>query len=437
MSSNIVIQADNISKVYALYEKPHDCLKKIIFDYFRVETSLRDDKKLDKRKNSEFWALKNISLELRKNETLGIVGQNGSGKSTLLQIICGTLTPTNGSSSIKGRVAALLELGAGFNPEYTGRENVYLNASIYGLTPKDIEARMDNIIEFAEIGEHIDQPVKTYSSGMFVRLAFSVIANVDADILVIDEALAVGDAYFQQKCMRFLKKFKEHGSIFFVSHDTGAMINFCDRVMWIHKGEVVASGKPKPVCEEYLSFLHQEHTGQESRVPTESKSDVKGGSDDSAYAFGSRSFGDGRALISKCILVDCQDKEIVAIHDQISVKLKVSFRANIDLESIIVGFIVKDRLGQYIFGDNTFGKEIDSFGSIKVGESGEVIFSFTMPAFAPGVYSIAVALASGTPQEHIQHHWVHEAVLFNSLSDIDSGIMFKVPLDKIDWIKNN
>lgn len=427
MSSNVVISANEVSKGYVLYEKPHHCLKRVISSHFR-----NCDYDADQYEGSnQFWALKKVSIELRKNETLGIIGQNGSGKSTLLQVICGTLAPTSGSTSTKGRVAALLELGAGFNPEYTGRENVYLNAAMYGLNSNEIESIMDRIIDFSEIGEHIDQPVKTYSSGMYVRLAFSVIANIDADILVIDEALAVGDAHFQQKCMRFLKKFKESGSIFFVSHDTSAMINFCDRVVWLHKGEVVASGNPKAVCEEYLSFLHQKHTGQGtgdvSASSVEKSVNNKGQN--------SRSFGDGGASITKCTLTDQHDKEIVSIHAQTAVKLKVSFKANIDLESIIVGFIVKDRLGQYIFGDNTFDKKVVNFGSMKSNELGDVIFSFQMPAFAPGEYSIAVAIATGTPQQHLQHHWIHEAIVFNSLTELDTGVMFMVPLDNVEWKK--
>lgn len=427
MSYNTVIEANSISKVYPLFEKPHHCLKRILKDKFQKSRVSSENTKDD----SEFWALKNVSIELRQNETLGIIGQNGSGKSTLLQIICGTLTPTIGETKTKGRVAALLELGAGFNPEYTGRENVYLNASLYGLSTKEVDDRIDNIIAFAEIGEHIDQPVKTYSSGMYVRLAFSVIANIDADILVIDEALAVGDAYFQQKCMRFLKKFKEHGSIFFVSHDTTAMINFCDRVVWIHKGELVANGKPKPVCEEYLSFLHQEHSGKSADLPS-----LEQGMTDDNSDYASRSFGDGLAKITSSKLFDDSDKEISVIDTEKNVKLKVSIQAYSDLSSIIVGFIVKDRLGQYIFGDNTFGKEPNDFGSLKNGESGEVCFSFLMPEFSPGEYSITIAVASGTPQNHVQHHWVHEGVVFSSVSSIDTGIMLRVPIEAILWNPN-
>lgn len=435
MYSNVVISANNISKVYSLYDKPHHRLTQLLSAYIHRKKANKKTENLAKEhtKSNEFWALNDVSLELREKETLGIIGQNGSGKSTLLQIICGTVSPTEGRATINGKVAALLELGAGFNPEFTGRENVYLNASIYGLGRKEVDAKMASIIEFAEIGEHIDQPVKTYSSGMYVRLAFSVIANVDAEILVIDEALAVGDAYFQQKCMRFLKKFKETGSIFFVSHDTGAMMSFCDRVMWIHKGKLVASGKPKAVCEEYLSFLHQEHSGQgNGEVPNTSLSSSNESADNVAS---SRSFGDGNAEILSSVLLDQDGNEINSIDKRKNVELKICVKANAELKSTIVGFIVKDRLGQYIFGDNTFANNVDGDTDMNKGDVAEVSFNFEMPAFSPGVYNIAVAVASGTTQEHVQHHWIHEAIVFNSLTSIDSGILLQIPLNQVCWKK--
>src|SRR5690606_4381644 len=232
----------NISKCYELFTRPHQRLLSYFF-------------KTAARQKTDFWALKELSFSLLPGETLGIVGRNGSGKSTLLQIICGTLSPTSGSVELSGRVAALLELGAGFNPEFTGRENVLLNAAIYGLTREEIAARLDDIIAFADIGDFIDQPVQHYSSGMFVRLAFAVIAHVDADILIIDEALAVGDALFAQKCMRFLEDFKKQGSIIFVSHDSGSITRLCDRAIWLDRGEMRLLGDAKSVTEAYLEHL--------------------------------------------------------------------------------------------------------------------------------------------------------------------------------------
>lgn len=208
MSSNeIAIKVQNLSKCYHIYDNPRDRLKQFVAPRLQRLTWQHP-----KQYFREFWALKDVSFEVKKGETVGIIGRNGSGKSTLLQMICGTLTPTQGSIETNGRIAALLELGSGFNPEFTGRENVYMNASVLGLSNKEIDARFDDIVAFSDIGDFIEQPVKTYSSGMMVRLAFAVIAHVDADILIIDEALAVGDAFFTQKCMRFLRGFMKTGA---------------------------------------------------------------------------------------------------------------------------------------------------------------------------------------------------------------------------------
>src|SRR5690606_10580997 len=228
MCSDVAISVRNVGKTFRLYKRPQDRL---------LERFSR------KRLFREFHALTDIDFEVQKGETVGIIGRNGSGKSTLLQLICGTLTPSIGEITVNGRVAALLELGAGFNPEFTGRENVFLNATILGLTHEEIEARLDDIFAFADIGDFIDQPVKTYSSGMYVRLAFAVIAHVDADVLIIDEALAVGDALFTQKCMRFLRRFREHGTILFVSHDSHAVTNLCERAVWLRDGHIRRVGK--------------------------------------------------------------------------------------------------------------------------------------------------------------------------------------------------
>ena len=224
--TELAINVSNLGKVYQIYDRPEDRLKFSIISRLRGLAGLQS-----KSYYRKFWALRNVSLKVKKGETFGIIGCNGSGKSTLLQIICGTLPPTHGKVDISGRVAALLELGSGFNPEFTGRENVYLYASILGLTKEEINARYNDILLFADIGSFIDQPVKTYSSGMVVRLAFAVVAHVDADILVIDEALSVGDVFFTQKCMRFLRDFKKTKTLIFVSHDTGAVLNLCDRAI--------------------------------------------------------------------------------------------------------------------------------------------------------------------------------------------------------------
>jgi teichoic acid transport system ATP-binding protein len=254
MSYNqVMVKVENVSKVYRIYDNPKDRLKQFFFkkQYYR-----------------EHYSLKNISFEVEKGRTLGIIGKNGSGKSTLLQIVANTLQPSSGSVTVNGKVAALLELGSGFNPEFTGKENVYLQGSIMGLSSKEIDERYREIVEFADIGDFINQPVKVYSSGMFVRLAFACAVNVDPDILIIDEALSVGDLQFQLKCMDKMKSFKNAGkTILFVSHDTYAIKNFCDEVIWMKDGEIFMRGEVQRIVELYEDYMKKDIIQQNSPVP--------------------------------------------------------------------------------------------------------------------------------------------------------------------------
>ena len=256
-SEEVAIRVQGLDKCYQVYDRSSDRLKQFVLP--RVQGWLGRKPRGYFR---EFWSLRGVNFEIRRGETVGIIGRNGSGKSTLLQIICGTLHPSAGHVEVHGRVAALLELGSGFNPEFTGRENVFLNAAVLGLSAAETTDRFNDIEAFADIGDFIDQPVKTYSSGMLVRLAFAVIAHVDADILVIDEALAVGDAFFTQKCMRFLRSFMQTGTVLFVSHDTAAVQNLCTRAIWLERGEIVQEGSPKEVSEHYLEAFYEAQQGK-------------------------------------------------------------------------------------------------------------------------------------------------------------------------------
>jgi homopolymeric O-antigen transport system ATP-binding protein len=243
MSSDVAIKVDRLSKCYHIYDKPRDRLLQMLVggrkQYYR-----------------EFWALRDVSLEIKRGETVGIIGRNGSGKSTLLQLICGTLNPTAGHTQVSGRIAALLELGAGFNPEFTGRENVYLAAALYGLSPEEIDGRFDAIGAFADIGEFIEQPVKTYSSGMYVRLAFSVAIHVSPDVLIVDEALSVGDIAFRNKCLEEIQRMVARGvTILFVTHDLSTLQLLCSRVLWLDGGQLKASGDPVRVSQDYYVHL--------------------------------------------------------------------------------------------------------------------------------------------------------------------------------------
>jgi lipopolysaccharide transport system ATP-binding protein len=251
-SETIAIKVQNLSKCYHIYDNPRDRLKQ-----FFAPRLQRLAWQQPKQYFREFWAVKDVSFEIKKGETVGIIGRNGSGKSTLLQMICGTLNPTHGSIETNGRIAALLELGSGFNPEFTGRENVYMNASVLGLSNKEIDARFDDIVAFADIGDFIEQPVKTYSSGMMVRLAFAVAINVDPEILIVDEALSVGDELFQRKCFSRIEAIRENGAtILFVSHSGGTIVELCDRAVLMDAGEKLAVGKPKKIIGNYHKLLY-------------------------------------------------------------------------------------------------------------------------------------------------------------------------------------
>ncbi len=253
-SSDIAIRVEGVSMRYELYDAPRDQLKQFILPRLQRMAGLES-----KQYFREFWALKNISFEIKKGESVGIVGRNGSGKSTLLQIITGTLSPTAGTVATHGRIAALLELGSGFNPDFTGRENVYLSGALLGLSSEEMGELMPGIAKFAGIGDYFDQPVKQYSSGMVVRVAFAVQAQVNPDVLIIDEALAVGDAVFQHKCARRIHELRERGTtLLFVSHDPGAVATFCDRALLLHQGEQIALGGAKEIIELYLARVKQD-----------------------------------------------------------------------------------------------------------------------------------------------------------------------------------
>jgi ABC-type polysaccharide/polyol phosphate transport system ATPase subunit len=263
-SDQIAIRVTNVNKRYEIYGAPLDRLKQFVLPRVRSREQNGERRKYF----DEFWALKDVSFEIKRGETIGVIGRNGSGKSTLLQMICGTLTPTSGEIETRGRIAALLELGSGFNPEFTGRENVYMNAAILGLTKEEIDEKFHDIESFADIGHFLDQPVKTYSSGMVARLAFSVAVQVDPDILVVDEALSVGDMAFQEKSFTRMKKIRDAGtSILFVSHSTSAIRNFCDRAIWLDRGVVRSIGERQSVCDLYQTEMESE-IRKENNTPT-------------------------------------------------------------------------------------------------------------------------------------------------------------------------
>lgn len=434
MEDDVVLSVRNVSKCFEMYEKPVHRLYQTLF---------AGHKKFYK----EFWALRDINFEVRRGECVGIIGRNGAGKSTLLQIITGTLAPTTGEVKLKGRVAALLELGSGFNPEFTGRENVYLNGSILGLTREEIDARYDEILAFADIGEFIDQPVKTYSSGMMVRLAFAVVAHVDADILIVDEALSVGDAFFQQKCMRFMRKFMEAHTVLFVSHDTAAVTSFCRRGILLDGGRLALDADPNVVTYRYLKNLYSESQDvvtaegvgfvpmneedglaqvdclRDMRQDLINVSSLRNDIEIVHLEDSTGSFGAGGARFLSVGLYDLQGHALSCVVGGEYVRLQMVIKAERPLFSPIVGFHVKDSNGQALFVDNTYIAYRDTPLSVGEGQAFSAVFEFLMPPIKPGDYVLSVQVAEGTQLEHRQLAWIENALAFKSHSQNPWGLV--------------
>lgn len=439
---NVAIRVKNLSKCYQIYDNPRDRLKQFVMPRIR-----RLAGKPSKQYFREFWALSGVSLDVKRGETVGIVGRNGSGKSTFLQMICGTLNPTGGVIETQGRIAALLELGSGFNPEFSGRENVYMNATVLGLNQDEIDQRFDAIAAFADIGEFIDQPVKTYSSGMYVRLAFAVIAHVDAEILVIDEALSVGDAVFSQKCMRFLRKFKEHGTLIFVSHDMGSVLNLCERAVWLHAGQLRQMGESKEIAEAYLQYTLQEIYGQEARlqgfdaasagnaaaIPKSSapaKADIAPEIDYGSQMRVATNLSEaggwktGAGEITSVRLEHAGPLSSDVFKGGEMVRMVITATAHQDLDRPILGFLVRDRLGQDLFGENTLPYTDLNPRSVAAGATFASEYVFRLPMLPNGQYAVMASLADGDLYTNVQHHWLHDALIINvSSSKVRWGLV--------------
>jgi lipopolysaccharide transport system ATP-binding protein len=445
-SESVALDVQGLGKCFHIYDAPGDRLRQFVMP--RLSRLLGRESKPYHR---EFWALRSLDLQVAKGETIGIIGRNGSGKSTFLQMVCGTLAPSCGEVKTHGRIAALLELGAGFNPEFSGRDNVAMNAALLGLSDAQIAERFDSIAAFADIGEFIDQPVKTYSSGMYVRLAFAVIAHVDADILVVDEALAVGDAVFTQKCMRFLRSFMERGTLLFVSHDTAAIKSLCDRVVWIDKGQVMQIGPTKEVCDRYMQACYEAEQGSGPVAEAAPAAPVFDASlpwhdqrrdffraeplrnDIQVFRFNPEapSFGLGGARITGAWLMDTQQRPLHWVVGGEPVVLRIQAKCHQALQSPIVGFVVKDRTGQAVFGDNSY---LSYLGQPVACASGQVLqaeFSFDMPRMPVGNYAIDVALADGSQHDHVQQHWIQDALHFKSESTNMATGLLGIPMRSI------
>lgn len=438
MANEVVVEVIGIGKAYQIYQRPQDRLKQFIWPRLQrpigipVRSYYRD-----------FWALRDVSLELRRGETVGIIGRNGSGKSTLLQLICGTLTPTVGTIRVQGRIAALLELGSGFNPEFTGRENVHLNAAILGLSPEQIRDKYDQIVAFADIGDFIEQPVKTYSSGMMVRLAFAVIAHVDADLLVIDEALSVGDAIFTHKCMRWLRSFQERGSLLFVSHDTASVQSLCNRAIWLDHGACRAQGGAKDVTEAYLKYSFQQMSGEEIRLHELDGRREAISEDAPAISYSTqistqpnvadaRGWNTGQAEVLSVTLENVSSPDTGQLEGGEIVRVCIRAKAHVPIDRPILGFLFRDRLGQDLFGENTLPVTNLSPRPIPAGGIVEATFQFRLPHLPNGHYELMASIAEGDLYNHVQHHWLHDAVLVHvSSSNVRYGLV-GLPFQHVD-----
>jgi lipopolysaccharide transport system ATP-binding protein len=426
--SEVVIRVHNVSKAYRIWHSSRARLESLFLHGLKhlLPSLWERCTAAQARRFRDFYALRDVDFEVRSGETIGIIGRNGSGKSTLLQVIAGTLSPNRGTVEVNGRVAALLELGSGFNHEFTGRENVYLNGAILGLSEAEMSARFEAIAAFADIGDFIDQPVKTYSSGMVLRLAFAVVAHVDADILIVDEALAVGDAFFVQKCMRWISEFKKRGTVLFVTHNAADVVALCDRAIWMRDGKMVLCGTAKRVTEEYRAYFHVQDAARHMPVeagvapaaPAPVAEPVKPDEGSFSFNFEQPAFGQGNARIVLVELCEAGDRrrKLNAIAGGERVTLRIVAIAREELANPILGFNLKDRLGQYLFGENTFIPNQSREFSVAPGQIITAEFTFCMPLLSRGHYMFAAAVATGTQEAHVQQHWIYDALALDSIN---------------------
>ena len=454
MSCEKIIEVKNLSKRYEMYKYPyHRLFQTLCMGHVQFY--------------KEFYALKDVSFDICQGECIGIIGRNGAGKSTLLQILAETLRPTEGSISINGRIAALLELGSGFNMDFTGEENIFMYGAVLGLSQQQILEKYPRIVEFADIGDAISQPVKTYSSGMAMRLAFAVAAHIEADILIVDEALAVGDVVFVQKCFNFLREFIKTHTVILVTHDIASVRDLCTRAIWLKDGRLEQDGDPREVTDNYLAYCYESKQG-ESAIETpapepepepepepvpEPEPEKKIPSADvrrelwqqyqeavPQYVFfefdeNAPSFGKGGARINSVTFCDQAGEELYHAGGGERVILRIKITALEDLVSPIVGFGFRNQRGESLFGDNTFEFYDGRPVPVKAGEELIAEFEFEMPRVPCGEYTLHVAIADGTQDEHVQHQWFHNCMTITSTYHGKTGVLVGIPMHRIEMKK--
>ena len=391
MSEEFAVRATKIEKRYKLYERNRD----------RMLDALGLSGKKERFKFH--YALKGVDFEVKKGETVGIIGTNGSGKSTLLKILTGVLTPTSGEVEVNGRISALLELGAGFNMDYNGIENIYLNGTMMGFSKEEIDGKIDDILSFADIGDYVYQPCKTYSSGMFVRLAFAVSINIDPEILIVDEALSVGDVFFQAKCYRKFEEFKKKGkTILFVSHDLSSISRYCDRVYLLNSGEMIGNGSPKEMIDKYKQILAG--AGQAKIVET-NENDVL-------------EYGNGKAFIKDFAITDSKGTKTNAVEKGTEYTVSMKVKIEEDIQAPIFACSVKNVRGVEITGTNTLvSKTFDD--SVKKGDEIEISFTQKM-MLQGGEYLISLGVTGFENGEFTVYHRLYDILSINVISDSDT-----------------
>lgn len=401
--SDIAIKVENLNKIYKLYDRPLDRLK--------------DSLGLTKRQcYKEHYALNNVNVEVKKGETVGIIGTNGSGKSTILKIITGVLNPTDGNVEINGRISALLELGAGFNMEYTGIENVYLNGLMIGFTKEEIDAKLQDIIDFADIGDFINQPVKTYSSGMFVRLAFAVAINIDPEILIVDEALSVGDVFFQNKCYHKFEEFKKLGkTILFVSHDLGSIAKYCDRVVLLNKGVKLNEGSPKEMINIYKKLLVNQYEDEEkTNVSSIDQSQQIGWKSKFAINPGKTEYGSKKAEFVDFAIIDEYGNLTNAIDKGSEFVIREKIHFNETIKEPIFTYTIKDLKGTEITGTNTMFED-KTLPVVEAGQTVEVEFRQNMD-LQGGEYLLSMGCTGYVNGEFTVYHRLYDLLNISVVS---------------------
>lgn len=395
-----MVSVQHVSKIYTLYERPADRLISLL-------------PLIGETRGREFWALRDVNLRVEPGEVFALVGPNGSGKSTLLQIVAGIMQPTRGRVISSGRVAALLELGAGFNPDFTGRENVYLNGEIMGLSRAEVETAFPKIAEFAGIGDFMDRPVKEYSSGMYVRLAFSTAIHVEPEVLIVDEALAVGDAIFANRCVRKLEELKERKvTILFVSHDLGIVKRLADRAALLLHGEIVAMGKPSDIVNRYVGLVHELHLR------------------DSPEEGGSYRHGDGTSRIESFAILNSHGDEATSLLSGERAVIRIRARFVRDCESPTVGILIRNRLGVDVYGTNT-RVEQKELGAYAAGDVLEICFAIDcLLSRAEYTLTVATQHADGASQD-----WIDDALSFAVIDHRDTAGMIQLNTE-IQWQRN-